>query len=188
MAFVSGSELLGFKMNLLFAYAIFNVVVGLAVVAHHDYKNWQERKAALASERKRRTGVRMPWFPMTLQQTSGTAPSWSGFQPPTVDASDHGFYEELENGIVSIFYYNCGVRQEKFVTSNWRYLFHDNAELITPNKENSGTLYLTEENRVPSGETSFKGVVGWASKNKANPDLKSKFAAEWKKNQNATNK
>ena len=164
--------------NLLIAYVILNVVVVFAVVAHHDYVQWKNKPYP----RSKGCAMIMPWLPLTVGYENSTAPSWSKNYPPAVELDDT-FYNELENGAVTLFYYNCGVRQEKKVTANYRFRSDEVsfATLLDSDGKRSGSGYVTEDNRVNSGETKFKSICGWTSDNLANPNLKSEVAAEWRK-------
>lgn len=170
--------------TLLIIYVVLNIVVVLAVVAQHDIKNWKKNKEILFVFHRQynSAGTNMPWLPNTVEHKVAPNPNWYPFYPPPVDLSKNGFAEELNNGVVAVYYYNCGVRVQKFITSNWRHLIQADVELVSERiHNNTGAGYVTEENRTKAGEQRMKAIVGWSSETRANPDYKSEFAAEWRK-------
>jgi len=160
-------------------YAIANVVIGLAVVAHHDYAQWQNREIPRAPS----PAMTMPWLPLTVGYDNSCNPNWNKYYPPAVKLDDN-FHDALYNGVVTLYYYNCGIRQEKNVTSNYRFRSDDVGFSTFKNsdgKKAAGAGYIIEDNIVKAGETRFKSICGWTSEDRACPDLKSEVAAEWRK-------
>ncbi|MHA1287419.1 MAG: hypothetical protein ACTSPB_08450 [Candidatus Thorarchaeota archaeon] len=165
--------------TLFISYVILNIVVALAVVAHHDYTQWKNKPYP----RNEGCAMIMPWLPLTVGYDNSTAPGWGKNYPPAVNLKDD-FYDALHSGVVTLYYYNCGVRQEKKVTANYRFR-SDEVSFTTfedsNGKRTTGAGYLTEDNRVNAGEAKFKSICGWTAEGIANPDLKSEVAAEWRK-------
>ena len=168
--------------NLLIAYVVLNIVVVLAIVAQHDIKNWKEVKEArfIFNKQYNSAGTNMPWLPNTVQHDVAPNPNWYPFYPAPVDLDEKDFAKELDNGVVAVYYYNCGVRKVKYITSNWKHLIQDNVELVKAFAAN-GAGYITEENRTKAGESRTKTIVGWSSAQQANPDHKSDLANKWRK-------
>jgi hypothetical protein len=169
--------------NLLIAYVVLYIVVVLAIVIQHDIQNWKKNKEALFIFHRQynSAGTNMPWLPSTVQSEVAPNPNWYPFYPPPVDLREKDFANELDNGVVAVYYYNCGVRKEKFITSNWRHLIQANVELVKESLA-AGTGFITEENRTKAGEQRMKSIVGWSSAQQANPDYKSELANEWRAN------
>jgi len=165
--------------TLFISYVVLNVVIGLAVVAHHDYIEHGKHKKRVNAFLKSRKGCLMSWLPITVKHDSSPNPNWYPYYPPTVDLNDERFTDSLENDIVAIYYYNCGVRKVKYITSNWQNVIHSDIELVplgnfTGDKTGHGVLW--EDNERRSGESSCKSIVGWWSSKHAEPNSKSDFA------------
>lgn len=125
------------------------------------------------------SGAVMPWLPLTVQHDYSPNPNWNPYYPPSIDLTENGFYEALSTGVVTVYYYNCGIRCTKEATSNVAYAKNDVTLLDLEDEPN--TVYIFEDNRVPSGEATMRCIVGWTSVDKASPDGKSELATEWRK-------
>ena len=123
----------------------------------------------------------MPWLPITVQHDCKPNPVWSPYYPGKIDLHEKNFYELLREGVVTIYWYNCGVRKEKQITANVEFV-SDTVE-FTECMETEGTTghgYVWEHNDRNAGEGNMKTIVGWSTYRHANPDLKSEFATEWR--------
>ena len=147
--------------------------------------------------------MEMPWLPYTVQHDSYPNPAWGPYYPPSVDMTenDGAFYTALENGVVTVYYYNCGRRLEQKWTSNPKFVTKgsgfftklwnlldikqipekDKVELVNFEDQRS-QIHVTEDNLLAAGEAKFKVIVGWHfDSTSCYPDNKSEVAEKWRK-------